>query len=296
MPDAKRAATADIARVRQRIAGYLSGHPRLAITVDLIQRVIREQGAERLGLSAAGTAFWFVIAVFPALIATLMVLGLVLDPQQLSATISELEKATPDSLNGAFLTQVLAATQTQPSTLSVAFVVALVVALWSTSTGYYNFARAARLAYGLPPQAYLVARARAFVGAAAGMLLTAGAVIVAAVTLAYAGSQSGVWGILVSTVVAVAVIAVLSGVLAGLFRFSTGLRPPRPRYLPGAALGAVGTVGVFIGFGIYLDYAGNYKAIYGALAGAIILMLGVYFAAYIVLIGAVMNAQMSTRD
>lgn len=279
-----------------RLAAYLEAHPRLSAVTDLVRRIIREQGAERIGLTAAGMAFWFVIAIFPALIATLMVLGLVLDPQQLSTAIGELEKASPGSLNGALLRQVLAATQQQPSTLSIAFVIALVVALWSTSSGYYNFARGARLAYGLRPQPYLVARARALVGAIVGMLFTAAAVVVGALTFSYAGSQSGIWGVLVSAAVAIAVVAILSGVLAALFRFSTGRCSPRQHYLPGAVLGTLGVVAVFIGFGIYLDVAGNYEAIYGALAGAIILMLSVYLAAYVVLIGAVLNAVLPARD
>ncbi|MFM7211481.1 MAG: YihY/virulence factor BrkB family protein [Actinomycetota bacterium] len=289
-------APAFVARANEQLAGYLRAHSRLNWLVDLVRAVIREQGTQRIGLSAAGMAFWFVIAIFPALIATLMVLGLVLDAQQLSAAVAELEKASPDSMNGVVLKQVLNATEQQPSTLSIAFVVSLVVAIWSTSAGYYNFSRGARLAYGLPPAPYLVARTRAFVGAAVGLLITAGAVVGAALALGYASRQSGAWGFVVSAAVAVTVLVVLVVLLVGLFRFSTGRQSPTPKYLPGAVLGAVGTVAIAIGFSIYVSYAGNYEVVYGALAGGIILMLGVYLSAYAVLIGAVLNAQWRTAS
>ena len=280
----------------ERIDTYLLAHPRVNQLVDLARAVIRDQSSERIGLSAAGVAFWFVIAIFPALIATLMILGLVLDPQQLAGTIAELEKATPDALSGAVLRQVQEATQQQPSTLSAGFIVSLLIVLWSTSTGYYNFSRGTLLAYRLPPQAYVRARGRAFLGAIIGMLVTAIVTVVTAMTLSYAGEQTGLWRVVLVATNAIIGVIVVTLVLAGLFRFAVGRRHPRPRYLPGAAIGAISTGAVFVGFGIYVDNANSYQVIYGALAGAIILMLCVYFSAYAVLIGAVINAQLPSAD
>lgn len=279
----------------ERFTSFLQAHPRAAVAADVVRQVIQAQSKERIGLSAAGVAFWFVIAVFPALIAVLMVLGLILDPQQISDAITELEKASPGTLSGAILRQVQQTAEQRPSSLSLGFFVSLVVVLWSTSTGYYNFARGTLLAYGMPPQPYLRARARAFVGAIIGMLLTAVLAVLAAATLAYAGAQTGLWGVFLVIVNTLIGLAIMALVLAGLFRFAVGRRHPRPLYLPGAALGAVSTIAVFVGFGIYVNYATSYEAVYGALAGAIIFMLCVYFSAYAVLIGAALNADLSAR-
>ena len=282
-------------RARQWTQAFLGAHTRTSEVVNLARAVIREQSRERLGLSAAGVAFWFVIAIFPALIAVLMVLGLILDPKELAATIAELEKASPGALSGAVLKQVQAATQAQPSTLSLGFIISLLVVLWSTSTGYYNFSRGTLLAYGLPPKPYLKARGRAFVGAVIGMLVTAVIAVLTALTLSYAGQQTGLWRALLVAINALLGIAVVSVLLAGLFRFAVGRQHPRPLYLPGAALGAIGTGAVFVGFGVYVENAGRYQVVYGTLAGAIILMLSVYFSAYVVLIGAVLNAELSGK-
>ena len=128
-----------------------------------------------------------------------------------------------------------------------------------------------------------------------GMLLTAVLAVLAAATLAYAGAQTGLWGVFLVIVNTLIGLAIMALVLAGLFRFAVGRRHPRPLYLPGAALGAVSTIAVFVGFGIYVNYATSYEAVYGALAGAIIFMLCVYFSAYAVLIGAALNADLSAR-
>ena len=281
-----------VTRARDRLAGYLASHPRARDVTDLVQRVVRAQSAERIGLSAAGIAFWFVIAIFPALIAVVMILGLVLSPAEIASTLNELDKASPNSLGGVVLRQVEAAAQTRPSALSLGFAVSLVVVLWSTSAGYYNFARGTRMAYGLPPQSYVVARGRAFVGATAGMLVTAALTVGTALLVSYAGSQSGAWRTILLTINAVVGIVVLMLALAALFRFSTGRIHSRLSYFPGAAFGAIGTVAVFVGFGIFVTYAGSYDAVYGALSSAIILMLTVYFSGYAVLIGAILNAQL----
>lgn len=281
-----------VAQARDRLSAFLVARPRAQSAADLLQRIIQAQSVERIGLTAAGIAFWFVIALFPALIAVVMVLGLVLSPTEIANTLEQLDKASPNSLGGVVLRQVEAAASSRPSALSLGFAVSLVVVLWSTSAGYYNFARGTRMAYGLPPQNYVRARGRAFVGATAGMLITAVLAVGTALLVSYAGSQSGAWRTLLLVANATVGIVLLTLALAALFRFSTGRLPQRTEYFPGAAFGAIGTVAVFIGFGIFVSYAGSYDAVYGALSSAIILMLTVYFAAYAVLIGAVLNAQL----
>lgn len=281
-----------VAQARDRLSAFLVARPRAQSAADLLQRIIQAQSVERIGLTAAGIAFWFVIALFPALIAVVMVLGLVLSPTEIANTLEQLDKASPNSLGGVVLRQVEAAASSRPSALSLGFAVSLVVVLWSTSAGYYNFARGTRMAYGLPPQNYVRARGRAFVGATAGMLITAVLAVGTALLVSYAGSQSGAWRALLLVANATVGIVLLTLALAALFRFSTGRLPQRTEYFPGAAFGAIGTVAVFIGFGIFVSYAGSYDAVYGALSSAIILMLTVYFAAYAVLIGAVLNAQL----
>ena len=47
------------------------------------------------------------------------------------------------------------------------------------------------------------------------------------------------------------------------------------------------------GFGAYVAVSTRYTAVYGALAGVVIGMLALYLAIYVLLLGAVLNMQLS---
>jgi uncharacterized BrkB/YihY/UPF0761 family membrane protein len=49
------------------------------------------------------------------------------------------------------------------------------------------------------------------------------------------------------------------------------------------------------GFAVYLRLSTSFTAIYGALAGVVIGMIGAYLATYAILIGAVLNVQLAGR-
>ena len=50
-----------------------------------------------------------------------------------------------------------------------------------------------------------------------------------------------------------------------------------------------------VGFSTYLHFSTRFTAVYGALAGAVIAMIGTYLAVYVVLLGAVLNVQLTGR-
>jgi membrane protein len=60
---------------------------------------------------------------------------------------------------------------------------------------------------------------------------------------------------------------------------------------PGAALATVLWLGISLGFRVYLQYAGDYNATYGTIGGVIILLLWLYLSGFAILVGAEMNAE-----
>ena len=277
-------------RLHEVVARFIARHPHLRTPLRLLVAVMREQSVERISLSAAAVAFWAVIAITPTLISLSLIFGRLIDPQQLTEAVDELRKQAPDSFSSLLASQLQAASQTSITTASWGLVISLVTVLWAVSTGVYTFTRAVRLAYGQAPSRYLITRAFAFIGAFTTVIMLGIILLVAAAASAWASSLDPPYSQAVFGGEVILGLALLTGILWVYFRLATG-RSPGLLYWPGAAFGAIAVLAIVVGYGIYLQYASSYQAIYGALASTVILSVVTYVATYAVLLGAVANAQ-----
>ena len=64
---------------------------------------------------------------------------------------------------------------------------------------------------------------------------------------------------------------------------------------PGAIAACVIWIVASIGFSIYVTNFGNYNASFGSMAGVIILLMWLWISAFIVLLGAELNAEMEAQ-
>jgi membrane protein len=258
--------------------------------VALVRQVMREQTAEQVGLSASGAAFWLVIAVLPTAIAAVSIYGLVVSPQTVATNLAGLASNGPQSLGATLAQQLQKVAATDHGGLTAGLVISVVLALWSASAGIYNLERAIRAAYGYKPEEYVRARGRALVGAVV-VVLSLG--IVALISTA-AAIVTDYLPVIVVVVIAVPLfVGGVTAVIATLYRYSVGHRLVLRGQLPGAVTASVG-LGVVVGaFAVYLRFSTRYTAVYGALAGTVIGMIGTYLAVYVVLLGAVLNAQVA---
>lgn len=276
-------------RLGERARAALESHPRLHHAAAFLATVMRQQSVQRISLSAAAVAFWAVIAVTPGLIALAIIFGRVVSPADLQEAIDEIRSRTPGSLSDILASQLQIASEASASAASWGIVISLITVLWAVSTGVYTFTRAVRVAYGLPPQRYFSARAIAYAGAVILVLVLGTTLLAAAGLTAWASSLDAPLSTIILGGEFVVGLAFFTFLLWLVFRISTGHTAGR-LYWPGAVFGAVSVVAVVIGYGIYLQFATSYQAIYGALASSVILSLVTYVATYAVLLGAVSNA------
>jgi membrane protein len=247
---------------------------------------MREQSAERVGLAASGAAFWLVISAFPTAIAVVSLYGLFVSPERIATDLGFLASGVPGSLGSLLTDQLRTVAGADHADLSLGVVLSLVFAVWSASAGFNNLDRAIRVAYGLPPQRYVEARGRAFVGALVVVLLLG---LVAVVTPLVSWRSSAVGTVLG----VIAAVAGMTGGVGALYRFSVAARIAVRALLPGAITSAIGIVLVTAGFAAYVATSTRYTAVYGAFAGAVVAMLAIYLVVYVVLLGAVLNTQLS---
>jgi membrane protein len=281
------------AAVDKRATEVLTQHRRSALVLRLLRAVIQEQTQEQVGLAASGAAFWLIIASFPTAIAAVSIFGLIVTPGHAAKDLAGLAKAGPSSLGSIATDQLQRVAAADHVGLSTGLAVSLVFAIWSASGGIYNLERAIRTAYGLRPERYLDARGRAFLGALA--------TVIALGTLALlSAALSGVLAHVPAAVAAIIGIPVLmiftAAVIGGLYRFSLARPVGFRAVFPGSVASACGLALVAVGFSTYLRFSTRFTAVYGALAGAVIVMIGTYLAVYVVLLGAVLNVQLTGTE
>ena len=99
------------------------------------------------------------------------------------------------------------------------------------------------------------------------------------------------------TAIAGAIVLVIVATLtaAALFRFAPPRQNPQPRWFtPGALFAALSWFAVTSGLAWYAANFGNYSATWGALAGIVVLLTWLYLSAYVLLLGAALDAQLGS--
>jgi membrane protein len=248
-----------------------------------------------IALLAAGVAFWATLSVFPALFAVVMVYGLVANPQdvahQVDSALSGLSQDVKNAIGGQLTNLVNA----RSHTLSIGLVISLVVALWAASSGAQTLMKALSTAFEQQEtRGFVALRLRALLLAVGGIVI--GAVLVGAAAVVPALLRDVLatpwlrW--LCYVVGAVLLLALLTAIIALLYRWAPAGRPVGMRWASaGALFAALGVVIFTVAFAVYLNTFANYQKTYGTLAGVVVLMLWLYYSSYTVLVGALVDAE-----
>lgn len=244
---------------------------------------------------AAGVAFFGFLALFPALIALVTLVGLVADPGQITAQVQSFTAGLPQDSRQLISDQLTTITHSSGGALTAGLVISLLVALWGASSGTSNLMTAVNIAYEeKETRGFLKLRAVA-------LLLTLGTVVFLVLTLALIAIVPvvlhavplGLLGMVLAQVVRwTLLIALIIIGLAVLYRVAPDRNPAKFRWVTvGSVLAALLWLLGSVGFSLYVNFFGNYNKTYGALAGVIVLLLWLFLTCYIVLLGAEINAE-----
>jgi membrane protein len=263
----------------------------------IAKRTLKEVKQDQVPLLAAGVAFYFLLALFPAIIAGVSIYGLVADPQTVRDQINRLAETLSPETAKLIGQQIQQVTSGAGGALGVATVIGILTALWSASSGMKALITGVNLAYD-------ETEGRKFVKLRGlSVLMTLGAMALLGVALALIVGFPAVpdswptalqWTAAVLRFVLLAVL--LMAGLAALYRYAPDRDKPKWSWAsPGSVVATVLWVLASVGFSIYVNAFGNYNKTYGALAGVIILMFWLYLTAFVVLVGAELNAEMELQ-
>jgi membrane protein len=256
---------------------------------------VRSQIVDRnLALLAAGTAFWAVLSIFPAIIATVTIYGIVASPDQVTTEVTKLGGSLSPSTREVVTSWLAGITTTSHQQLGVGLVVGLVAVLWAVSSGVRTLIRAITAAYEQEETRGFF-RLRGL-----SLIVSVGVIVVAIVALAAIGLAPAIRHLVHNVVwrfaFDVGEWVVLAIILAAAITALYHLAPPNTSVdwewaSVGAVLATFFVVLASVAFSLYVRFFAHYNKTYGALGGVVILMLWLYYSVFIVLLGALVDIE-----
>ena len=270
---------------------------------DIALRVKGEISKDNIDIVAAGVALYALLALFPALIALISLYGWFADPTQVEQQITAFTGVLPQNVQALLTTQMQEIAGGAESTLGVGAILGFLFTLWSASKGMKALFTALNIVYDEEEK-------RGFITLnALAIVLTLGALVFGIVALALIAILPPLLGHLgLEAIARVAVSLVrwpllavaVMGALAVLYRYGPSRDHPQWSWVSwGAVVATVLWLITSILFSVYVANFGSYNETYGSLGVVVVFLMWLYLSAYIVLIGAELNAEMehqTTRD
>jgi len=261
----------------------------------VLLRVYAQMAEDNVGLVSAGVAYYALFAIFPALAALVSVYGLIADPGDAGRQIATLQ-ALPLAARELLIEQVQRLTTTSESALGWSFLGSILISIYSATRGMGSLIAALNIAYEeSEPRNFVGAKLVAFA-------FTLGAILLGVVALVIVVGAPVVLSRLPLGSAASVALSILpwllltGGFLSGvslLYRYGPRRRPPKWRWVtPGALLATVLWIAAALSLSTYVARFGDYNQIYGSVGAVIVLLLWLYVTAYVVLLGAELNAEM----
>jgi membrane protein len=263
---------------------------------DVLWRVYREIGEDRVTLIAAGAAFYLLLALFPAIGVFVSIYGFVADPATIADQVVFLGGVLPagglDLINDQLETLV----SQDRSTLSLSLLLSLAVSLWSANNGVKTLFEALNVAYEEEEKRSFVrlnlvafAFTLGFMVAILLMIAVIGVVPAVLAVLDLGGFSEAL--IAVGRWVLMLVLVVLG--LSMLFRFGPSRARAKWRWISwGSGFVTIVWIVASIAFSYYLQNFADYNATYGSLGAVIGFMLWMWLSVLILIVGAELNAEM----
>jgi len=243
---------------------------------EVVKRTVKEIGDDNcLGL-AAQLAFYFLMALFPALLFLVALIGYLPVENALSELLAALGTVAPQELVRLLRGQLAEiADGSQASSLTLG----IVGAIWSSSAAMVAIIDALNRAYDVTEwrpwwKRRLVA-----------MLLTVALALSLANWLGLGSAVALLWALIRWPVILFCVVVSVDLV----YHFAPNRRGRWVWITPGSVLATALWIVSSFAFRVYVTNFGDYTATYGAIGGAIVTMLWFYVSSIAILIGAELN-------
>ena len=266
---------------------------------DIAFRLKDEIAEDRVGLIAAGVAFYGLMALFPAITAFIAISGLLVDPSTVVEQVRGLSGMVPEDVITIITDQATAVAGSREGGLGLAAIFGILVAFYSASKGMASLVEGINVAYDEEEErGFFKLKLVTFALTAflmLGLLVSLFAMLGVPTLLAFLN-----FGNVIETLMTIGLwIALLVLTMIGLsvlYRYAPSRDEPEWRW---ASFGAVAGCGLWLvasaGFAFYVSNFGSYNESFGALAGVVVLLMWFWISAFIILMGAELNAELEAQ-
>ncbi len=267
-------------------------------TWQFITAIFERMDKIHMGLIAAGVAFYAMFAVFPGLAALFALWGLWYDPQLIEQYVHATDEFIPSAAAEIIYGQInalIAAGRTQLGwTTAISFVIATI----SARAGVDALVRGLNAAYGVRSHSTIMGFLLAYVLT----LVIVGVVLMGLATIIVVPIAFNFlpdvplrnW--LIGSVPWVAIFLIVQAVIGIMYRYGPNVKTPRTAIFTwGSLFAALAWAAASYGFSVYLNNFNSYNRIYGSIGAVIALLMWFYLGGFSVMLGALINLEMSRR-
>lgn len=266
---------------------------------DISWRVFRRLGDQRVTLAAAALAMYALMSIFPGLAVLVSIYGAFTSPRDVVRQMSVFAGLLPPGVWDMLTKQLQNITRQGQTTLTFAAGLGLLAALWSARSAMSSLMTATNIAYREREKRSFFKQVLLSVVLTLGSLLGFMAVLFLGIAVPVALQVLGVdasirWVALVLRLAILWCLAALG--LAIVYRYAPARERAQWRWVTwGSATASTLWFGATAAFSYYVHSFGSFGQTYGALGGAIVLLMWFYISGYIVIGGGLINAEMERQ-
>ena len=284
-----------------RLDNAPTGTDRTPTTGGTLKRTLKEFSEDNLTDWAAALTYYGVLALFPAIIALLSIIGLLTDPRTLSDALTAV---VPAGQAREALQPVIDQLAGSSAPVGFGLVLGLAGAIWSASGYVGAFTRAANVVYETPegrkiwklkPLQLLITLIGVLFAAVIVSMLVLSGPVVDAIAGAIGVGETGqtVWNVVKWPLM----VVVLALMIAVLYYSTPNVKLRGFRWVsPGAGVAILVAVLASAAFAFYVGNFGSYNKTYGALAGVVIFLIWFWLINLSLLFGIELDAEIERTE
>ena len=243
----------------------------------------------------ASVGFFGFLSIFPVMAVFVLIYGLAFSPIEMQEQIALLRAFIPDTVYEVLNSRLSELVSSTASTLTFSLIVSSFLALYAGSKGIKSLIILINLAFHIHQERSFIQSTIRAVG------LTFAAVVVliiaiSSIAIIPLGATYFPFPELAKTIALWSRWPILAGIIFLSFLVLYRLAPNRDaialkKLMPGAALATILWIVLSVLFSIYVQNFNNYSAEFGALSAAVVIMLWLYYSAFIIALGAIFNSE-----